>query len=125
MMSKESTKNNRITTLVATLLTTASISEAAEKTGFSRGWIYKIMKTDEFKEKMQEARQEALDSAINYLQGNLSECSQVLMDIVRDEEISPQIRINAINSIFQNIKGLNKENSYAMAGMAVKIIDSI
>lgn len=124
-MSKESTKNNRITTLVATLLTTASISEAAEKTGFSRGWIYKIMKTDEFKEKMQEARQEALDSAINYLQGNLSECSQVLMDIVRDEEISPQIRINAINSIFQNIKGLNKENSYAMAGMAVKIIDSI
>lgn len=124
-MSKESTKNNRMTTLVATLLTTASISEAAEKTGFSRGWIYKIMKTDEFKEKMQEARQEALDSAVNYLQGNLSECSRILMDIVRDEEISPQIRINAINSIFQNAKGLNKENSSAMAGMAVKIIDSI
>ena len=62
---------------------------------------------------------------MGYLQGNLMECSEVLMAIVRDKGVPPQVRINAANSVFQNARGLTKDNGAVMAGLAVKIVDSI
>lgn len=123
--TKETTNSNREAILISALLTTPSISDVAQKTGFSRSWIYKTMKSDSFQEKMQEARQKAVDDAVSILQGNLAECANTLMDIVRDKNASPQVRVNAVNSVFQNVKGFSNDKTAVLAGMAVKIIDSV
>lgn len=117
--TKETTNSNREAILISALLTTPSISDVAQKTGFSRSWIYKTMKSDSFQEKMQEARQKAVDDAVSILQGNLAECANTLMDIVRDKNASPQVRVNAVNAVFQNLKGFSKDNA-SVLGMAVR-----
>ncbi len=78
-----------------------------------------------FRSRLAEARQTAVNDAVAYLQGNLSKCAEVLMGIVRDKEAQPQVRINAVNSVFAGIKGLSKDNREVLAEMAVKIVDSI
>ena len=124
-MAKRTAYRNREETLLQALLTCPTVTQIPEKTGIPRTTIYSIMKRDDFRERLAEARQEAVSDAVGYLQGNLMECSEVLMAIVRDKGVPPQVRINAANSVFQNARGLTKDNGAVMAGLAVKIVDSI
>ncbi len=124
-MAKRTAYRNREETLLQALLTCPNVTQVSEKTGIPRTTIYSIMKRDDFRERLAEARQEAVSDAVGYLQGSLMECSEVLMAIVRDEGAPPQVRINAANSVFQNARGLTKDNGAVMAGLAVKIVDSI
>lgn len=122
-VSKE-TRENRENMLVEAFLTCPSVAKAAEKTGIGKTAIYEYMKSDSFQKKLAEARQQAVEDVIGYMQGNLSECAEVLMQIVRDTEAAPQIRINAANAMFMNIKGLAGDSGLS-GGMVVKINDSI
>lgn len=124
-MGKRISTEARQDILIQAFLTCPSVTEVSKKTGIPRSTIYGISKKEEFQERLAEARQAAVNDAVAYLQGNLGECAEVLMDIVRDNKAQPQIRINAINSIFAGVKGLSKDNREVLAGMAVKIIDSI
>ena len=124
-MSKRISTETRQDILIQAFLTCPNITKISEKTGIPRSTIYGISKKEEFQERLAEARQAAVDDAVAYLQVNMSECAEVLIDIVSDKEIQPQIRINAINSVFAGVKGLSKDNREVLAGMAVKIIDSI
>lgn len=124
-MSRKTTQENREAILVQAFLTCPGITAVSEKTGIPRSTVYKVVNTDSFQEKLAEAKQKAVDDAVSYLQGNLTECSQVLMEIVRDRDAAPQVRINAANAVFQNVKGFSKENTSVVAGMAVKIVDSL
>jgi hypothetical protein len=65
------------------------------------------MQSDSFREKLANARQEALASTITYLQGNLQEASECLLEIIRDKDTAAQVRINAINSVFSAYKQLS------------------
>lgn len=122
-MSKKVSDENREDILVRALLTCPNLSEVAKKTRIGRSTIYEIMKKDSFQEKLEDARHKAVEETVAYMQGNLSECAQVLMSIVRDEGVSPQVRVNAINAMFMNIRGLSSEIGFS--GMVVKINDSI
>ncbi len=122
-MPKDSNDPQRIELMVCAFMTTASIKEVVEKTHISRSKVNQLMKTPEFQERLAEARQEALSQAISYMQGSTMECAQTLMEIVRNEENSPQVRINAIDTIFRNCKVLGGDT--IAAGVAVKIIDSL
>lgn len=124
-MGKEISREGREDILLQAILTTPGITEVSKKTGIPRSTVYKIVRSESFQEKLNEARQRAVDDSISYLQGNLMECCQVLMDIVRDKKISPQVRVNAVNSVFQNVKGFSNDKTAVLAGMAVKIIDSV
>lgn len=72
--------------LIQAFLTCPNVTEVSKKTGIPRSTIYGISKKEEFQERLAEARQSAVNDAVAYLQGNLSECAEVLMDIVRDKE---------------------------------------
>lgn len=124
-MGKRIGTQTRQDILIQAFLTCPNVTEVAKRTGIPRSTIYGISKQEDFQEKLAEARQAAVSDAVAYLQGNLSECAEVLMDIVKDKEAPPQVRINAINSVFAGVKGLSKDNREVLAGMAVKIIDSI
>jgi ATP/maltotriose-dependent transcriptional regulator MalT len=101
------TQSNKEDILVQAFLTDSNISRIAEKTGICRQTVTKIMQSDSFREKLANARQEALASTITYLQGNLQEASECLLEIIRDKDTAAQVRINAINSVFSAYKQLS------------------
>lgn len=88
------------------LLTQPTISGAAKTAGISRNTAYRYLSDDNFKQELNRAKAECLSDAIRYLQGNLTSCSEELMKIVKDPDTSDQVRINAINTVFQNCKSL-------------------
>jgi ACT domain-containing protein len=86
------------------LMENPTISKAIEQAGISKSTGYKYLGDDDFQKELLKRKSEAMSEAVTYLQGKLSRCGEVLMDIVEDTEISPQVRINAINSVFSNTK---------------------
>lgn len=44
-----------------------------------------------------------------YLQNNLKTCSDELIKIIKDDKTQPQIKINAINSVFNNCNKLTEQ----------------
>ena len=81
--------------LVAAFLSSPNLTAVSRSTGISKTCIYETMDRESFKRKMQAAKNEALQSAVSFLQGNLSRCAATLMEIVEDGSASPQVRINA------------------------------
>lgn len=119
-------RENKEAIIINAMLSQPSVSKVAKATGICESTIYNMLKEETFQEKLEEARARATEGAIAYLQGNLNTCAEALIEIIKDKENnSAQVRINAINSVFNNLKMLNIDNERSIQGMAVKIIDSI
>lgn len=97
-------KENREDILVQSFLVCPNIAEVSRKTGISRAAIYKAMEKDSFKEKLMKAKQEALQNAVSFLQGSLAECAATLMRIIKDDDTSPQTKVNACQVVMGQCK---------------------
>lgn len=121
----QETKDNREAQVINAMLLYPSVAQVSKAVNIPTRLIYTMMQNDSFKERLREARQQATAETITYLQGNLSTCAESLMEIVKDKSISPQIRVNAINAVFNNLKILNGDSDKFIGGVAVQIYDSI
>lgn len=121
----QETKDNREAQVINAMLLYPSVAQVSKAVNIPTRLIYTMMQNDSFKERLREAREQATAETITYLQGNLSTCAESLMEIVKDKSISPQIRVNAINAVFNNLKILNGDNDKFIQGVAVQIYDSI
>lgn len=84
-------------------LTSKNIKEVCDKLKISRSNAYQQYLSDPvIKEEISRRRNEILNDTTLYLQDKLQECSKVLMDIVKNKDTAPQVKINAVNSIFNN-----------------------
>lgn len=84
-------------------LSSKSITETCKKLNISRSNAYKQYLNDpNIKAEISKRRSELLSDTTLYLQDKLQECSKVLIDIVKDKKTPPQVKINAINSVFNN-----------------------
>ena len=90
------------------LLTEPTITGAAEKAHISRETAYKYLKDETFKAELDKRRNECITDTVRYLQGNLALCNETLIGIIRSRSTSPQIKINAINTVYQNCRGLTE-----------------
>ncbi|NBI89636.1 AlpA family phage regulatory protein [Lachnospiraceae bacterium] len=97
-------KENREDILVKSFLVCPNITEVSKQTGISRAAIYKIMEKGSFKEKQMKAKQEALQNAVSFLQGSLAECVNTLMQIIKDNDTSPQTKVNACQVVMGQCK---------------------
>lgn len=95
---------------IDTYLNSKSITETCKKLNIARSTAYGYLKDDRVKAKIDKRRSELISDTTLYLQDSLQECSKVLMDIVKDPKASPQVKINAINSIFSNCNKLTETN---------------
>lgn len=96
--------------LIANVLKCPTFAAAIKQTGVSTKTAYKWKNSDaEFIEELNKRKLEVIESVSVYLQGSLAKCGYELMKIVCDSSISPQIRLNAINSVFQNARSLTEE----------------
>ena len=98
--------NKKQMNFLQALLTETTIAEATKKAGISRSTAYRYLNDPQFKQELNKAKAECISDTIRYLQGNLTACSEELMKIVKNPDTSDQVRINAINTVFQNCKSL-------------------
>lgn len=86
-----------------------SINDVCKKLKITRATYYNYLKDDAIKQEISNKRYNLLSTTTNYLQNSLNECSKILMDIIKSEDTAPQIKINAINSIFNNCNKLTEQ----------------
>lgn len=96
-------------TLLSALLTSSSIREASRICGLSESQIYERMRNPEFAKRYRDSRRELLTGCMAGLQASLGEAVNVISQIMRNEEVSPQIRLNACESILRNSMKLTEQ----------------
>lgn len=95
---------------IDTYISSKNMTETCKKLDISRNTAYNYLKDDKVKAELDKRRSELISDTTLYLQDSLKECSKMLMDIVKSPNTSPQVKINAINSIFNNCNKLTETN---------------
>jgi hypothetical protein len=75
----------------------------------TRQTYYNYLNDDAIKQEINNIRCSILSNTTHYLQSCLDECSKELMSIIKDKNTAPQIKINAINSVFNNCNKLTEQ----------------
>lgn len=86
-----------------------SIDSICKQLKITRATYYNYLNDNDVKQEISKIRQEMLSNTTNYLQSCLNECSKELMRIIKDANTTPQIKINAINSVFSNCNKLTEQ----------------
>ena len=87
--------------IIAELLSSASIREAAKKLGLQERTIYDRMKKPEFKKLYADARADVISHATARLQNCANNAVDCLALVMEDKENSSQVRINAADAILR------------------------
>jgi transposase len=96
---------------IAALLTTDSVSQAANVAGVGERTLYRWLQEPVFLEQYRKARKTALDQAISTLQERSNAAARALVDIVEDQEMPPSTRVAAAREIIQaSIKGVERDD---------------
>lgn len=90
-------------------LSEQDINKVCKKLNITRPTYYKYLNDDAVKQEISKIRLATIENTTRYLQDSLSLCSQELVKIIKSDEIAPQIKINAINSIFNNCSKLTEQ----------------
>lgn len=110
-MPGRKTRVNAVTNeeIIAALLQSPTVKEAAKSCGMDYTVIYDRLKEPAFKEQYQAARQEVIQQAITYVQSVTAAAIKRLHDIMNDPEVAPQIQVNAAESIIRNSLKLTEQ----------------
>lgn len=110
-MPGRKTRVNAVTNeeIIAALLQSPTVKEAAKSCGMDYTVIYDRLKEPAFKEQYQAARQEVIQQAITYVQSVTAAAIKRLHDIMNDPEVAPQIQVNAAESILRNSLKLTEQ----------------
>lgn len=88
--------------IIAALLSTTTITEAAEIAGVSAKTIHARLKDQNFKNELDKARRELWKGYAASLQGRLGRAIQTISEIMDNEEAPPQVRLNASAEIIRS-----------------------
>lgn len=102
--------NKKKISFLNALLTESTITKASKKAGITRKTAYSYMQDEEFKEALDNAKSECIADTVRFMQGNLALCNEALIDIIKDPKTSPQIKINAINTIYSTCGKMTELN---------------
>lgn len=87
--------------IIAELLNSVSIREAAKKLGLQEKTVYSRMKQPDFQKMYAEARAEIITHATARLQNYANSAVNCLALIMEDKENAPQVRVNAADAILR------------------------
>ena len=92
------------------LFTSSSISETIKNTGISSATAYKWMREDdEFRRELQNRKTKALEEVSTQMQVGFSDAVEELLQIIRNNRVSAQVKINAIDCLLRNAKQIMEE----------------
>lgn len=101
--------NDKQLAFIDAYLKEQDINKVCKKLDITRPTYYKYLNDDLVKQEIYKIRIEHLETTTRYLQDNLSLCSKKLIDIITSDDTAPQIKINAINSVFNNCNKLTEQ----------------
>ncbi len=101
--------NDKQLAFIDAYLSEQDINKVCKKLKITRPTYYKYLNDDAVKQEIYKIRLATLENTTRFLQDSLSLCSQELLNIVKSKDIAPQIKINAINSIFNNCNKLTEQ----------------
>ena len=83
----------------------SNVSEAIGSTGISSATAYKWMRDDkDFKNEYQKRKTQALEEVSMQMQSGFSAAVSKLLEIIGNDRVSAQVKVNAIDCLFRNAK---------------------
>ncbi|MCI5648621.1 MAG: hypothetical protein MR332_04190 [Fusicatenibacter sp.] len=92
------------------LFKSSSVAEAIKNSGVAESTAYRWMReNEEFKRELQKRKTQALDEVSTQMQVGFSDAVQELLEIIRNDHVSAQVKINAIDCLFRNARPIIEE----------------
>lgn len=91
---------------IETYLQSKTISETIRKLGISRKTAYTYLDNKEVQTIIRDRKMEILKDTTLYMENNLKQASEQLIQIINDKKTPQSVRVQAINSLFSNYQRL-------------------
>ena len=105
--------------IVSALLSNGTNKATAEALGISESYLYKRMRTPAFQATLKEAKAVVFKTFLESAQRNMIDAVSTMVEIMNDQDCSPQIRLNAAQAVVSTVTRLQnsavterKENEY-------------
>lgn len=85
------------------------VSTICKEMEIQRSTYYTYLNNKYVKKEINNRLKDMLENTTRYLQKQLYSCCDELMKIITNKETQPQIKINAINSVFNNCNKLTEQ----------------
>ena len=91
---------------IETYLQSKTISETIRKLGISRKTAYTYLDNKEVQNIIRDRKMEILKDTTLYMENNLKQASEQLIQIINDKKTPQSVKVQAINSLFSNYQRL-------------------
>ena len=85
-------------------LASANATKAAKEAGIAVSTGYKYLNDPDFNAELSRHRVAELRKSTAYLQSKLQSCSETLIGIIENENVSPSVKVQAIQTVYGNIE---------------------
>ena len=120
-MEKEKTKAISNEELIAAMLSSGTIREAAELIGLSERTIYDRMKEDEFRALYKSAKADLLRAAVAEINDHIADAIRTIAEIMNDKEINPAVRLQAAQTLLNSATKFTQRLSEAEKATELQI----
>lgn len=104
-MKKETAREK----IIDGLLTNTTVRETAQAVGVSEATIYRHMKDEDFQRRYKERRRAMLEDNCHKMQASMSQAIDKLLNIINDDSIGNQVRLNAIDMLLRHTQRLTDQ----------------
>lgn len=97
--------------VVAALLSTDTNAAAAQKLGITERTLYLRMNKGAVKPKLEKAQTQILDECLSEMRKHLREAAEITVEIMKNQAVSPQVRLNAADLLQKNFLRLSEHEN--------------
>ena len=90
--------------VISAFLTNYRAVDIMKETGLSKSTVYKLRNNQKFQKVIKERKQAILKTAVNKMQSYLTKDVEILQEIIEDPETSPQVKINGIKVLMEQLR---------------------
>ena len=90
--------------VISAFLTNYRAVDIMKETGLSKSTVYKLRNNQAFHKVIKERKQAILKTAVNKMQSYLTKDVEILQEIIEDPETSPQVKINGIRVLMEQLR---------------------
>jgi len=102
-------KNNKQELILSALLTNPTVKQASASIGVPETTIYTWLRKPAFKAEYERRKKELVDNTRSYLQVKLQEATSTIYEIMMNDEVPSQTRLNAARTMFEYCHKLTEQ----------------